>query len=399
MLRMKGEIMKTKKKHSLAVGIAFVGFVTQFGGGFASGTQIYQYFINYGAWTFIMPIVAQAILSIFYWYGMRYAFRNKTFDYRSFSDKFYGKYKKIGSNLYELEYFLMVSLAPAVAFATGGATLQALTGIPYIICTLFIGLIIFGLTIFGTDLIRKFSIIISIFIIIGLVVILLPNILIQSDTIILAIKHLQSGLLPVGSAQNGSFGSALFRACNYGIFQLTAIGLMYQHTNHITDEKEIARSMFYMFIIDTLVMELSILGLLAVAYLPELATVSVPMLLMVQTGVGAKIFTPIISLLIFLGAVSTGVNMIAGIVERAVNQLEKRKKNRLYYGIIAMFFTVVTFSIAQFGLIPLVSKGYSYIGLMTLIVIVIPFVLHFIHDKAQEKKKDKESPYMKNEIL
>ena len=30
------------------MGIAFVAFTTQFGGGFASSAQIYQYFINYG---------------------------------------------------------------------------------------------------------------------------------------------------------------------------------------------------------------------------------------------------------------------------------------------------------------------------------------------------------------
>ena len=32
----------------------------------------------------------------------------------------------------------------------------------------------------------------------------------------------------------------------------------------------------------------------------------------------------------------------------------------------------------QFGLIPLVKTGYSYIGDATLIVIVIPFIVHMI---------------------
>ena len=43
---------KTARKHGmpLAMGLAFVAFTTQFGGGFASGAQIYQYFINYGIW-------------------------------------------------------------------------------------------------------------------------------------------------------------------------------------------------------------------------------------------------------------------------------------------------------------------------------------------------------------
>ena len=39
-----------QSKMPLAMGLAFVAFTTQFGGGFASGAQIYQYFINYGSW-------------------------------------------------------------------------------------------------------------------------------------------------------------------------------------------------------------------------------------------------------------------------------------------------------------------------------------------------------------
>lgn len=44
-----------QSKMPLAMGLAFVAFTTQFGGGFASGAQIYQYFINYGIWCLILP--------------------------------------------------------------------------------------------------------------------------------------------------------------------------------------------------------------------------------------------------------------------------------------------------------------------------------------------------------
>ena len=127
--------------------------------------------------------------------------------------------------------------------------------------------------------------------------------------------------MPVESAQSGSFGSALWRGCVYGIFQLTAIGLMYQHVRGMKSEKEVAKSMIYMFVIDAAVMELVVFGLLAVAYQPELSGYSVPMLLLVKTGVGKTVLTP---------------------------------------------------------LIPLVKTGYSYIGYATLIVIAIPFIVHMI---------------------
>lgn len=378
--------MEKKQTHSLAMGIAFVGFITQFGGGFASGAQIYQYFINYGIWALVTPIIAQGILSLFYWYGMRYAYRMKTYDYRSFSDQFYGKAKGIFSNLYEIEYFVMVCMAPAVAFATGGATLKALTGIPYILCTLLIGIVIFIVTIFGTDLVRKCSTVFSVIVIVGLLLVLIPNIIVQWDTISLALKELSAGNLPVGSKESGSLMNALGKGCVYGIFQLTAVGLMYQHVKGVKEEKEIGKAMFYMFLIDTIIMELAIVGLMAVAYLPELANVSVPMLLLVQKGVGAKLFTPLISVLIILGSVSTGVNMIAGIVERTVKQVEREHEpKRIYYVVGSIAFTVLAFAIAQFGLIPLVRTGYSYIGYATVIVIVIPFIIHFFsHLKGKE---------------
>ena len=384
--------MKKGKKKSLAMGIAFVGFTTQFGGGFASGAQIYQYFINYGIWALVTPILAQALMSLFYWYGMRYAFQKKTYDYRSFSDSFYGRTKGVFSNLYEIEYFVMVCMAPAVAFATGGSTLNALTGIPYVVCTLIIGAFILVITLFGTDIVRKCSSILSVIIIVGMVVVLVPNIVAQFGTIREAVMNLSNHVMPVGSQEPGSLMGAVLRSCVYGIFQITAIGLMYQHTKGVEDEKEIGRSMIYMFIIDTAVMELAVVGLLAVAYNTDLATAAVPMLLLVQSGVGAKVLTPIISILILLGAVSTGVNMIAGIVERCVHQVEKKSRtvtenrHKFHQVVASLLFTAMTFGIAQFGLIPLVKTGYTYIGYATLVVIIIPFIIHFIRSSVQKRK-------------
>ena len=44
--------MKNKKSaaSSMILGVAFVWFTTHFGGGFASGAQIYSYYVRYGIW-------------------------------------------------------------------------------------------------------------------------------------------------------------------------------------------------------------------------------------------------------------------------------------------------------------------------------------------------------------
>ena len=61
----KKSLLVDKSKMPLAMGIAFVAFTTQFGGGFASGAQIYQYFINYGIWCLLMPLIHKDYMHYF----------------------------------------------------------------------------------------------------------------------------------------------------------------------------------------------------------------------------------------------------------------------------------------------------------------------------------------------
>lgn len=384
--------MIDKNKMPLAVGVAFVAFTTQFGGGFASGAQIYQYFINYGIWTLFLPFLTQFLLAFFFWYGLRYAYRNKCYDYRTFSDHFNGKYSIIFSNLYEICYLILIATATSAAFATGGSTLNTLLGIPYWICTLIVGVFIFVIALYGTQIVRKCASTLSVLIIIGLLVVLVPNIIVQWGTITSSIGQMAAGSLPVGSKESGMFGAALWSAILYFLFQLPSIGLMYQHTEPLTDESQVTKAAIYMFCVNTAAMLLSIVGLLAIAFHEGLAEATVPMLLFVQNGVGATVLTPIISILIILGAVSTGVNMIAGIVARCVNGLEKnmnaKKKATGHMARSAAFafiFTLMAFGIAQFGLMAVIKKGYAYLGYAGFIAVGIPFILRMIFGRKENE--------------
>ena len=378
--------MVDKNKMPLAVGVAFVAFTTQFGGGFASGAQIYSYFINYGIWGLILPLLSQSLLAFFFWYGLRYAYSHKTYDYRAFGDSFYGKSKVLFSNLYEITYLILIATATSAAFATGGSTLNSLFGIPYWLCTLVVGAFIFIISLYGTNLVRKCASTLSVLIIIGLLVVLIPNIIVQFGTITESIGRMAAGELPVSSKESGLFGAALKSALLYFAFQLPSIGLMYQHTEPLTDVKQVDRAALYMFLCNFIAMMLSIIGMLAIAFKPELEGASVPMLVFVQNGVGAGILTPIISILIILGAVSTGVNMIAGIVTRTVNAVERRmdeskraQGHMIRAAIAALVFTVGVWAISQVGLMAIVKKGYAYLGYAGFISVMIPFVLSMLH--------------------
>ena len=157
-------------------------------------------------------------------------------------------------------------------------------------------------------------------------------------------------------------------------------------------DHQINRAAIGIFVCNLFAMEMSVVGLLAIAFAGDLATASVPMLVLVQNGAGAGVLTPIISLLIILGAISTAVNMISGIVTRCVNAVERRmsseeQRAKGHLGRNAVFtliFTFLAFAIAQFGLMAVVKKGYAYLGYAALVTLFIPFVIHALATKGKE---------------
>ena len=66
--------------YSIIFGVAFVWFTTHFGGGFASGAQIYSYYVRFGIWCLIMPALAMLYNGIFFAYGIRFARKHEVYD-------------------------------------------------------------------------------------------------------------------------------------------------------------------------------------------------------------------------------------------------------------------------------------------------------------------------------
>lgn len=365
--------MKNNKNSIIILGVSFVWFTTHFGGGFASGAQIYSYFTRFGIWCLIMPVIAMLYNAIFFAYSLYFAKRHNVYDYRSYNNAFYGKFSPIFSNLFEILYICVMCIAPAVAFATGGATLSTLTGMPYILCTLMIGVFIFIVSIVGTNLVRKVAWIISICIIAGLFVVYLPNIFTKLSKISDAISLMKTADI--------SFIDALYSAFLYGTFQLSNIAVFVQHAKSFEKPKDAVKSMGIGFVINSLMMLIVVIGLMTIYTNPETATQNVPTLFMVKNGIGAQFMMPLISVLIILGAVSTAVNMVAAMVKRicdgkkAVNTTVNITTKKI---ITALICCVIDFAIAQFGLLTLVQKAYGFLAYLAIPVILIPYIIHMI---------------------
>lgn len=376
---------KQAKTSSMILGIAFVWFTTHFGGGFASGAQIYTYYVKYGIWCLMMPVLAMLYNAVFFAYCLRFARKHEVYDYRSYNNAFYGRFAPIFSNLFEVLYLCVMCVAPAVAFATGGATLSTLTGLPYLLCTLLIGAFIFIVAIFGTDLVRKVASVLSVCIIAGLLVVYIPNIIAGSGAIAQTVHTM--------TAQPAPFGKALYAAFLYGTFQLANVAVFVQHAKSFEKPNDAVKSMGIGWIINALLMVMVVLGLLSVCSNPDIVNQSVPTLFMVQNGVGNNVLTPLISILIILGAVSTAVNMVAAMVKRICSGLEKSRPQQTQGRkitsrqiAVALICCIVDFGIAQFGLLTLIQKAYSALAYLAIPVILIPYIVHMIATRFDTKQ-------------
>ncbi len=380
---------KNKSTAAVILGVSFVWFTTHFGGGFASGAQIYSYFVRYGIWCLAMPVLAMVYNAVFFSYSLRFARKHQVYDYRSYNEAFYGKYSVLFSNLFEVLYICVMCVAPAVAFATGGATLSQLTGLPYLLCTFLIGVFIFVVAIFGTNLVRRVASVLSICIIAGLFVVYIPNIISGFPKIAEAAETMTSSDLPLGDA--------LYSAFLYGTFQLSNIAVFVQHAKVFEKPGDAAKSMGAGFVVNSLMMVMVVLGLMTVYTRPEAAQQSIPTLFMVQNGTGSGFMTPLISLLIILGAVSTAVNMVAAMVKRICKDSPKEKSGETHKGagnlgiskkeiLAALVCCLVDFGIAQFGLLNLIQKAYSMIAYLAIPVILVPYVIHMVATRFDTKQ-------------
>ena len=376
---------QSKSKYSIILGVAFVWFTTHFGGGFASGAQIYSYYVRYGVWCLITPAIAMIYNAVFFAYCLYFARKHEVYDYRSYNNALYGRFAPVFSNLFEVLYICVMCVAPAVAFATGGATLSTLTGLPYLVCTLVIGVFIFIVAIFGTDLVRRVASVLSICIIVGLLIVYIPNIIASSHEISQTASTMNSDAFPLGKA--------LYSAFLYGTFQLANVAVFVQHARSFDKPKDAVKSMGIGCVINIIMMTVVVLGIMTVASNPDMAKQSVPTLFMVQSGVGSRFLTPLISVLIILGAVSTAVNMVAAMVARICNK--KPAKPAISPAavsaritrkeiIAALICCLADFGIAQFGLLTLIQKAYSFLAYLAIPVILIPYVVRMIWERTKK---------------
>ena len=224
---------------------------------------------------------------------------------------------------------------------------------------------------------RKVASVLSICIIAGLLIVYVPNIIAGAGKIGDTVNAMKTADLP--------FGKALYAAFLYGTFQLANVAVFVQHAKSFEKPQDAGKSMAVGAVLNALLMIMVVLGIMTVYQNPEMSQQSVPTLFMVQQGVDSKFMTPLISVLIILGAVSTAKRIHAGLAERSSRTETAGKISRTQI-LAALVCCIADFLIAQFGLLTLIQKAYSILAYLAIPVILVPYVVHMAVTRFDTKK-------------
>jgi len=416
---MQKEVQKSGQAIDWKTVIVFVSiaFSSQCGGGFASGSTPWSYFFKntgfYGMlpvvtqpyFCLFMPLVVAAINCFIIYFFMKFAMDFRTFDYGNFLLK-YGKrfcggiFARPMQVIYELNFNWLLIVCMALAYSTSGSALSELTGIPYIVTTLIVGLIMLLLCMKGASLVRKNAVFMSMVIFVALVLVHVPNMLYNIGTGRLSQElSVMSGELRAGiGAGEGSYVRYLLIAFVWAyIFSgqnLAGFGAYVNHAQLFSEKKTLRWAVILSVIANWAFLEMNVVNLasnysaVADGWANGKAVYTI---LVVQEGVGGQtlktVLLTLLTVAIFFATISTAINYAQGFNDRLLNWYQARikedaavsaaKRNKRG-AVITFLYICLTWGVSQAGLTSLVSKGLTLASYITLFTLIIPTIINVV---------------------
>lgn len=373
----------SKAKWAGTFAVASVLFGSHAGGGFATGNQATQYFVQYGWIAPIMAILAMAVLTL----AMRECiimYNNHGFtSYQQLFQELWNPYKGL-SLLWEVYYYIMVVSAVGAVIA-GTASLFEGFGIPYAMGVLFVGIILLFLTIFGARMVSRSSSIMSITILVCSGMIFLLGISTKSTEIV---QIMQDQVVTQG------YATPILKVVTYAGFQSVVIPTLVSCAKPLKTSRKASRAMFIAFIMNAIALGLSCLMLLGwydnftAANATDLPNV------FISGQLGVKSFYYFYSISLFLCFVSTGVTTVYGVINRFENHRSLKKyilSITTRRAIVAIIIMGISMGVSMIGLSNIIKYAYGYCGYLGIAIIILPMLTigHYKNKKFLEEHPEK----------
>lgn len=394
-----------------------IAFSSQCGGGFAAGSTPWSYFFaNTGFYGMLpevtqpyfclfMPFVVSAINCFIIYFFMKFAMDFRTFDYGKFLGKYgerflKGKLAKPMQIVYELNFNWLLIVCMALAYSSSGSALAELTGIPYLVTTFIVGIVMFVLCMKGSSLVRKNAVFMSAVILVALIVINVPNVIynISSGNLAREMGVMSDQMNASISGGAGSFIKYLLIAvCWAYIFSgqnLGGFGAYVNHAQLFTNKKSLRVAVLLSVVLNWAFLELTVINLASnysEVFKGWEAGKAIYTILVVQNGVGGGlvkgIMLVLITVAIFFATISTAINYAQGFNDRFLNWYQEKtkedpkvsaaKRNKRGAAL-TLIYICVTWVVSQAGLTSLVSKGLTLVSYITLFTLIFPTIMNVI---------------------
>ena len=374
---------KTVKTRYLAMlSVASVLFGWHAGGGFATGNQANQFFVISGWWGPASAVLAILLLTLTIRQAMTMYNLHGLSNYKELFHVLYHPFDKL-ELVFEVYFFIMTLMATSASIAGAGTLFQDVMHIPYGVAILFVGLSLLLLTIFGADLVRKVSTVMSLLILICALTIFVVGIANRPMEIMAVFEE---------GPQLSQLPGALLRSFQYAGFQSASIPTMVVCGTVLLNKKECGKSMWISFAMNALALCLAVFMLTGwQSYYSgvEGGTVIPTLTVCKALNIGALAWAYYICLLLCF--LSTGVTSVFGFTER----FEKTKvfsgirQENLRRGVVALLIMAVSMGISLVGLSSIVKYGYGYCGYIGIAIIVVPFLTVGVYKNRKYAKSGK----------
>lgn len=359
-----------------AVGVAAVWFGSHAGGGFATGRQEVEFFVQFGWNAVWIGMVAMLLMGVVIYNALEFARLHDAHDYKTFFTKLYTfsgtflpafRFQVILPLLWDLLYLYATILGTGVAIAGASDLVHQALHIPYGIAVIIIGLILLLFTIFGAGLVRNASTAMAVFIITAILVVTYLGIKLGADN-----------LSKVVSARTttAGYGKILWMAILYGAFQSVLIAPIVSVSDALKTRKSSLLTALFGFLVNGTMLILVCIMLLS--FFPAIVKENLPVYY-VTAQLGHKWLYALYCLILFFALISTGVGFVFGAVKRF--ELAWKKENRIFKNIrtkriaICLACLVVSGGISLFGLTAIVAKGYGSLGILSIFFTIIPLLI------------------------
>jgi uncharacterized membrane protein YkvI len=378
-------MVKKKVVIPATIGVAAVWFGSHAGGGFATGRQEVEFFVQFGWHAIWIGLLSMFILGTAIFFGLEFARMYKVHDYKSLFKQLYAPYNKMLPVLWEVLYLYGTILGAGVAIAAASHLISGDTHlvsgdshliyklqileVPYGVAVVFVGIILLLLTIFGSKLVRNASTFMSIFIILALLAVTILGINFGFNDLkkIVSEKTVKEGT---------GFIKILWMALLYGAFQSILIAPIVSVSETLKTRKSCFKAAFFGFLVNG-AMLIMVCIMLVSFFFKGIYKQPLPVDF-VTCELGFPILCDMYALILFFALISTGVGLIFGVIKRFENAWKTDKglfkSIRVKRMTICLSCLIISGGISLFGLAAIVKVGYGSLGLFAIFLNIIPLL-------------------------